>query len=226
MSTQYTFTFLFIAFAVWLAPGCALLQKGEQGDARFFSIEQAPFRLPAVSPNLPAASPESVKIRLGTVTGALHLEERLVFRDKRDEVGYYRERRWTEPPEVFLKQMISRALFEERGISHVVGGSGPTLDIQLTALDEIRIEPHRARAEVIATLHDEHVVLFEKTVTVERPIIEKAGGDSAAATVDALGKAMQAAVDQIADRVLIALNEQKAVAPSLKQEASQYDRTH
>ena len=197
------------AITVSFAPGCALFSKGDQGAARFFSLEQAPGRPGAVPAVAPGARGNPAELRLGRVTGAPHIEERLVFRDSAYEIGYYRELRWTEPPELYLKRLFARVLFEERGLKHVVGGAGPTLDVQLTAFDEIRFPQRLARAQVIARLHDDHLVLWEETVTVDRPVVEKGNGDPAVATVEALGEAMQAAVDQVADRVVRELKERR-----------------
>jgi hypothetical protein len=85
---------------------------------------------------------------------------------------------------------------------HLVGGAGTTLVAKLTAFDEIRFGQHLARAEVVVKLHDEHLVLWEETLTVERQVVEAEDGDQAVATIQALGEAMQAVVDQIADRVV------------------------
>ena len=202
MNPPCTRAMLLCAVAASLLPGCALLSKGDQGAARFFSLERVRDRNAAIASEAPAAPADAAKLRLGRVTGSPHLEERLVFRDTANEVNYYRELRWTEPPEVFLKRMLETALFETRGLRHVVGGAGPTLDVQLTSFDEVRAPDHVARAQVVATLHDDQVVLWQETLTEDRPVVDVADGDDAAATVSALGLALQAAVDGIADRAV------------------------
>jgi cholesterol transport system auxiliary component len=191
----------FWAITASFAPGCALLSKGDQGAARYFSLEWAPARLGAVSTEPPGARADPSKLRLGRVTGSAHRDERLVFRDSAHEINYYRELRWNEPPEYSLKRLLARVLFEERGLGQIVGGAGPTLDVQLTAFDEIRFPKHLARAQVVASLHDEHLVIWEETLTVDQAIVEKADGDPVAATVEALGQAMRSAVDRVAERV-------------------------
>ena len=207
MNTSRACALFLCAITASLAPGCgALSGKAEPGAPRFFSLGRAPDRPDGFAAS-PGAPGDPAELRLGRITGAPHLEERLVFRNSADEINYYRELRWTEPPEEFLKRLLERALFEERGLRHVVGGAGPTLDAQLTAFDEVRVPQHLARAQVAARLHDDHLVLWEETLTVDRPVVERKDGDLAAATVDALGRAMQAAVDQVADRVLRKLEE-------------------
>jgi len=205
MRTPNISAFLICTFSLFVitalsAPGCALLSKNQQDPVRFFSLVAAPGR-PAAS----EAPKEGAELRLGHVTGATHLEERLIYRDSAYEINYYRDLRWTEPPELCLKRWLARVLFEERGLTQVVGGASPTLDVQLTAFDEILSPNHLARAKVIVKLHDEHLVLWEETVTVERPIIEKKGDNQAVAAVEALGAALQAVVDLIADRVELEL---------------------
>lgn len=201
MKTTGTTMLLLCALAA--SSGCGgLLSKGDPGDARYFNLEQA-------RATHAGARAEGAELRLGRVTGATHLEDRLVFRDSAYEIGYHRELRWTEPPELSLKRQLARELFEERGLRHAVGGDGPSLDVQLTALDELRAPLHLARARVTATLHDEQVVLWEETLTVERPIIVQEGGDVPRATVEALGEAMQGVIEQVADRVVRELGERR-----------------
>jgi cholesterol transport system auxiliary component len=225
------------ALAAAAASGCALLGKGDAGAARFFSLEQAAPDRPGidVAGASGARTDPAPRLRLGRVTGAPHLEERLVFRDSTFEVNYYRELRWTEPPELVLRRLLERGLFEERGLQHVVGGAAPTLDVQLTAFDEIRgaavargaargaapgeageageadeaDTPRLARAQVIARLHDERLVFWEETLTVDRPVVPPADGDLPLATVAALAEALQAAVDEVADRTTRALAERR-----------------
>jgi len=208
MNTRSAAVSLLCAVAASTAPGCALLSKGDQGAARFFSLERASGRSGAGQAQAPATRADLAALRLGHVTGAPHLEQRLVFRDSAYEIGYYRELRWTEPPERYLERLLARVLFEERGLRHVVGGAGQTLEVQLTAFDEIRGPQRLARAQIIARLHDEHLVLFEETMTVDR-VVGESGGDRGVATVKALGEAMQAAVGRIADRVVRELEERR-----------------
>lgn len=199
MNTPHTRWVLMFAAAVSLTLGCALLGKGDPGEARFFSLElnPAPPATPTAEPDAPLEKPPA-KLRLGRVTGAPYLAERLVSRDATNAMVYYRERRWTEPPQRFLERRLARVLFEQRGLVHLVGGGGPTLEVQLLALDEIRSPRHVARVIVSAQLHDEQVVLFEDTLRQDLPIHD----DSPGALVEALGEALQAVTERIADSVV------------------------
>jgi cholesterol transport system auxiliary component len=202
MNTPRACAIIACAIMASVAPGCALLSKGDPGAARFFSLEREPDRPGATLAVASGSRGDPVELRVGRVTGAPHLEERLVFRGSAYEINYYRERRWTEPPELCLKRLLERMLFEKRGLRHVVGGAGPTLDVQLTAFDEIRFPQRLARVQVIASLHDERLVLWEETLTVDRLVVEEGNGDLALETVEALGEAMQTAVDRVADSVV------------------------
>ena len=207
MNTHSARWFWLFVIAASAVSGCALLQKGEPGAARYFSPERGPLGPVVPAAIRPGARPNRPELRLGRITGAPHLEERLVHRDSSDEIGYYRELRWTEPPELAMERLLARALFEERGLGHVVGGPGPTLDVQLTAFDEIRKPEHLARARVVATLHDDHRVLWEETLTVDRAVSDANRGDAASATVDALCEALLATAQRIADAVVRELEE-------------------
>lgn len=200
---------LVFAMLASLPAACALLSKGDQGAARYFTLETASTRSDAAPAVAPGTQGVPAALRLGRVTGATHLEERLVFRGAGSEINYHRELRWTAPPEVSLQRMLTRVLFEERRIRHLVGGAGATLDVQLTALDEILSPQHFTRVQIVARLHDEHLVIWEGTITVDRPVVDRGGGDPALAAVEALGTALQAAVDRVADHVVLKLAERR-----------------
>ena len=201
------------AVAAFGAGGCALLSKSAPIAPHYFSPER-PGDVPRLATRLPGAPAE---LRLGRVEGASHLEERLVYRDTASEIGYYRLRRWTEAPEQYLKRRLARVLFEERGLQRVVGGGGPTLEVQLTAFEEIRVPRRMARVQVIARLHDERVVRWEETITVDLPVVAARSGDTADAAVAAIGRALRATVNRIANRVVreLAVADAPAVAPAV-----------
>ncbi len=209
MNTSHAYTILLCALTGSLTLGCALLSKGDQGAARFFVIEHVP-RVSGTDPvQADKIQTKKMNLRLGRVTGALHLEERLVYRDSQYELGYYRERRWTEPPDIFLERLLARLLFEDLGLSRVVGGVGPTLEVRLTAFDEIRVPTRFARARVVARLHDERSVFWEETLTAEIPIVVNDRSDLVTETVKALGLAMQSVIDQIAERAVKELDKRQ-----------------
>jgi cholesterol transport system auxiliary component len=182
--------------------GCALTSKSEPLAPRYFSPERSGDGEAAEA----RATASAIELKLGRVSGASYLDERLVYRDSRYELGYYQERRWTEEPAHYLARRLSRVLFEQRGIRQVVGGAAPTLEVELTAFEEIRSPSPIVRVGLVAKLHDQRLVRWAETLTVEQPIVVKAGGDLPDAIVEALATALRGAVDRIADRVLIELS--------------------
>src|SRR4051812_10668550 len=100
---------MFSAVLVWgisvvAVAGCALTSKSDPIVPRYFSPERSgDTSRRATQPQGPPA-----ELRLGRVDGASHLEERLIFRESDNELGYYAERRWTEAPEQYLKRRLAR----------------------------------------------------------------------------------------------------------------------
>jgi cholesterol transport system auxiliary component len=186
------------AAAALLTAGCALTSKSEPIAPRYFSPERPADA--AQARKKPVDTP--LELRLGRVSGSSHLDERLVYRDSAYQLGYYEERRWTEEPAEYLRRSLARVLFEDRGLRHLVGGLGPSLEVELTGFEEIRSPKHVARVQMTARLQDARVVRWEETLTVDQPITDDASGDSASGMVAAIGVALGSAVDHIADRVV------------------------
>lgn len=185
--------FIFATFAM----GCALTAKSEPLLPRYFSPERADGKEKPVS----SAEKTGAELRLGHVGAVSYLDERMVYRDSAFELGYYEERRWTEAPEEYLRRGLERALFEQRGLRHVVGGSAPTLEVELLVFDEIRKPKALARVQVRVRLQDVRLVRWEETLTADEPIKEADGEEAIDATVRALGTALTSVVDRAADRV-------------------------
>jgi cholesterol transport system auxiliary component len=189
--------------------GCALTSKSEPIPPRYFSPERSgAIEKPAESPRGLAA-----ELRVGHISAASYLDERMVFRDSAFELGYYQEKRWTEAPEEYLRRRLERALFEERGLRHVVGGTAPTLEVELTAFEEIRKPKRIARVQVSVRLQDPRLVRWEETLTVDQPVDDAKKDALADEMVEALGVALIAVVNQIAERVTKELAAPPAPAP-------------
>ena len=199
---------LLCALSALFAAGCALTTKSEPTAPRYFSPERAG---DVTRPATRQAGPMA-ELRLGRVSAASHLDERIVYRDSEYELGYYQERRWTESPDQYLKRRLARVLFEERGLLRVVGGAAATLELELVAFEEIRAPKRLARVQVTTRLHDQRSVRWEETLTVDQPVA--ATGDGADVMVEALGTALRAVVDRVADRVVRELAAPPAVAAS------------
>ncbi len=179
--------------------GCALTSKGDAISPRYFSPEA---QRPSSEPVAPVAGPP-LELRLGQVEAASHLEERMSFRVRGTEVGYYEDRRWTEEPAEYLRRALEEELFERKHLRRVVAGPANTLDVELTAFEEFRDpEPH-VRLALDFTLHDDRRASLEQSVVVERPL--PVGSDRAAEVAATLGFALAVAVAKVSDAVIKAL---------------------
>jgi cholesterol transport system auxiliary component len=180
------------------ATACALMSKGEPLTPRYFSLPEA-----STEPERPATGP-TLSLRLGQVEAATHLEERMAYRVSASELGYYGDRRWTEPPEAYLRRELTRELFERRGLRHIVSGPAPTLDVDLVGFEQLRYGGERARVALRFTLYDERQALLESGVGVEQPLSEQAEPTAVAV---ALSGALTQAVRELATLVVAELAE-------------------
>lgn len=188
-----------------LLGACALTGKGDALYPRYFSPEAE--AEPAAS-SAPAGP--TLALRLGQVDAASHVEERFAYRLEPTELSYYEERRWTEPPERYLRRALERELFQRRGIRRTVSGPGATLDIELTAFEELRTPPARVRLSLSFSLHDDRQSQLERHVVVERPLPVSGQPASARDVTAALSLALQAAVQDVSEQVA---HELHAVVP-------------
>jgi|CXWL01.1.fsa_nt_gi hypothetical protein len=184
--------------------GCALLGKSDPHVPRYFTPE---YEGSTGSPPAKLA----VKLHLGQVAAWSHLRERMVARNAGPEVIFSEELRWTEPPEVYLRRALARALFVERGVVQVMSGQVATLDVELIAFEQLEAPP-RVRLQALIVLHDERIGLLEETVTVERPVTLASEVDAQLAVVNALSLALREGVGQISDKVLAKLLVAEAAA--------------
>jgi ABC-type uncharacterized transport system auxiliary subunit len=165
-------------------------------QVRYFSADLAPPQLISGATSRAA----NVSLRLDRVRSSSHLGESIAYRTGPHELGYYDEERWTEKPEAYLERGLERALFQERGVTRVVGGVSETLSVELVSFEEVRGPKPVARIEVGLILHDERSSQLEETIRVEHPI-ETAGTDEPARAVAALSAAMSEAIERIAQTV-------------------------
>jgi cholesterol transport system auxiliary component len=182
--------------SVALLSGCALTSKADALYPRFFSPEAEE---PQSGTEAPASPP--LALRLGQVDAASYVEERFAYRLEPSELSYYEDRRWTEPPERYLRRALERELFQQRGIRRTVSGPGTTLDVELTAFEELRSEPARVRLALSFSLHDDRQSQLERRVVIERPLPPNARGASALEVTAALALALTAAVAEVSDQV-------------------------
>lgn len=183
--------------ALGLLSGCAFFGKSEPLSPRYYDPESAAKEAPTTAPSLGKPS-----LRLGHVVGGSHLRERIAYHLSEREVGFYDERRWTERPEDYLRRALARGLFEERAITSLVTGVGPSLDVELLDFSELLKPRHGVRVRARVVLVDQRTVRFEHTFTVEEPVSDGKDEEDFTPVADAMARALTRTVDQIGDRVL------------------------
>lgn len=199
-------TALCAAAIAFVASACALTSKAELVDIRYFSPERVKPRL--ISEHATAGPNEALQVRLGRVSSGPNLRERIAYRDAAYELGYYDDLRWTERPEVYVRRELGRSLFEAHGLHRVLGGAAPTLDVEVIAFDDLRLKTGRAaQVQLKVILYEGTGVMFENTLTVDRPVT----GDKP--KIEDVIAALAAALDAAADEV--ALEVQNALAARL-----------
>lgn len=207
---------LFVASAAFASSACALLSKSELVEVRYFSPERSNSKPVAenqwVEPRK-AAPDGPLEVRLGRVSSGSNLRERIAYRNATFELGYYEDLRWVEHPETFVRRELGRALFEVRGLRRVLTGAAPTLEVEVTAFDDLRLSTARAaRVQLKIILYEDNGVIFENTLTVDRPVAgEKPKIED---VVAAMATALDSASEQVAQRVEKALIARRAVSPT------------
>lgn len=191
-----------------LSSACALLQKAEPVEPVYLTPD-APVRTQAPS----ESSRSDLAVRLRRVRGSRHLGERVVVRDAQHAVRFLEQTRWTDPPRSVVEGRLAEALFEDRGLTRVVGGAGPTLEVTVRSFELVDGDPPLARVELTCLLHDERRSLFQTTLTFEEPTAVERDGDDVLVGprfAAAMGRALDAAAEAIALRVERTLSEQVA----------------
>jgi cholesterol transport system auxiliary component len=204
MSTPWLLRVALVAALSSATIGCAFFTKSEPVVFRYFSPETIGAR-PDPAGVAQAMPPTALDLRMGRVNSASYLKDRIAFRDKDFEIGYYEELRWTEKPEAYLRRALSRALFEEQGVRRILSGPGPTLDVDLDAFEELRSPRHAARMQVTWVLHDDQRVQVQETFTIER-VIPSSAPSGPAGIAAAMAEAFDESVKRVVAQVLVALS--------------------
>jgi ABC-type uncharacterized transport system auxiliary subunit len=184
------------AFLFFLS-GCALLGKSKPLSVRYFDLAaDASYR-----PSVQTASP---RLRLGSVRAARYIDRRFVTRQSAHELSYHDAWRFTDQPEAFLERELTENLFERAGLTRVVSGLAPTLEVELTAFEEDALSGARkAHVSARAVVHDDRVQLWQRSFEVAR---EVGTGDEAEALAGALGKALAEVAAQVTEETLRTLH--------------------
>ena len=180
-----------------LVAGCALTSKGPTRDPRIFRPALETGSLPD-SAAFTAPKPGGPALRIGRIKGSADLREDMAYRVSEVEVGFYEDRRWAERPEQYVRRALVRALFERDGLGQIVGGNGPTLDVEVIGFEEVRGAAPQARVVLEYALHDEWTVIIARTIVVEKPIAGAGGPVDPSAFVTAISAALREAVDRVA----------------------------
>ena len=193
---------LFLAAAVFSclasSGGCALTSKGDALSPRYFSPEPS-----GATRSAKVAAPH--ELRLGEVSAAAHLDDRIAYRVSAAEMGFYDGQRWTENPDAYLRRALERDLFEDRGLSRIVAGQSPILDVELTVFEELRGKPSRARVSLTFLLRDDRRSYLQRTIALEKVVERKPGADAAQCLAETLTAALDDAVRQLGDEVVAKL---------------------
>ena len=178
--------------------GCALTGKAELLDTRYFEPEPQPAGVPAKGAGASVGAP--MELQLGRVTASAYLKSRMVYRTSSLELGAYDDRQWTERPEEYLRRAMLSSLFDARGITQVLSGEGPTLDLELRAFEELRSGTTSVgRVTIRYVLRDEHSVWLADSITVDRATDH--GGQKPEEVVAAISAALAGASVAVADKV-------------------------
>jgi len=187
--------------------GCALTSKAEVYAPRYFSPE------PVIGARS-AKVAEKLELRLGQVSSASHLDERIAYRVGGAEMGFYEDQRWSENPEAYLRRALERDLFQDRGLSRIVSGPSPILDVELTAFEELRGQPTQARVAVTFSLRDDRYSFAERSFDLTRPLVQRTGADAAQRLAETLTRTLDEAVHLVGDEVVANLRAAHAAPPN------------
>lgn len=108
--------------------GCSVLSPQPPAKQRFF--HPLTNLLPAAKATLPA-----VTLRLGRISSAPYLRDRMIVRLSDVEVAFDEQDRWAAPPELLIEHAVYRVLARERGFVLTESPSAPLLDLVVVRFD-------------------------------------------------------------------------------------------
>ena len=168
--------------------GCSLLSRSEPVTDRYFAPE-----LTSASVHVEKAA---AALRLGRVTASESLRAKIVHRDSSTELGKYETLRWADDPDVYVRESLRRALFDQGGLRET-DDDLPSLDVDVLAFEEVRRGKQRSgRVQLRWRLHDEHG-FADGLVTSEVP----ATSDDIDAIVRAISTALGDVTSQVKNEV-------------------------
>jgi ABC-type uncharacterized transport system auxiliary subunit len=177
------------AIAVVALVGCSLTQPVTPRELRYFTLVTT---MEATRP-APCA-----RVRLGRVSASPAFGVAIQHRLSAVEVQPYETLRWSDPPEVYVRRSLARALFGSHPLDQGLTGS-PVLDIELVAFEHAAGAPAGTVTIAYQLRDDEHVVARGQ-VSTTRP----AASHEIEAIVAAIGTALDATSEQLAEKVVAA----------------------
>lgn len=112
--------------------GCAFLSPQPPVAQRFY--------YPAVKPAKLAPKSPPVTIRVGRITSAPYLRDRMILRLSDVEVAFDEQDRWAAPPELLTERCIYRVLSRESGFIISAMPGAPILDIYILQFEGVADE--------------------------------------------------------------------------------------
>jgi hypothetical protein len=92
-------------------------------------------------------------------------------------------------------------------VHQIISGTGPTLELELDAFDEIRSPRHVARVQVKWLLYGDQTVLVQNTVTIDRAIPADGDAKDPKPVVSAMSDALGDVIADIVASVMPALSQ-------------------
>jgi cholesterol transport system auxiliary component len=190
------------------ASGCALLSRGQPFAVRYYD-PQPPSTSVDQAPPWPAC-----ELSMGRIAGTDGVRQQIMRRDAMEHVEYDEGRRWTEPPDSYLRRALDRVLFEEGRCHRTFAAGSPILDATLVAFEGIEAHdaPASARVGVQIVVHDEREVFDERTIVVDRDVPPGGDADAYDRLVRAMSVALLDLATQIAERVNLVLSARRPSA--------------
>jgi len=156
----------------------------------------------------PSAASAGAPIHLHSVRSAPFLRERIVWRSSPVEYGLYEQRRWFELPSRYVRCALTTALASTPGLRLDDDPKAARLDVEILAFDEVLAPAHQASVTLAVILRDGTEERLDRLYSAQAPIASTDG----AAMAEAMGKALDEAVQQVAQAAATALDKKPARA--------------
>ncbi len=134
-----------------------------------------------------------VPVRVQSVRSAPFLRERMVWRASGVEYGLYEQRRWFELPARYVRRALGTAIDDTPGVRLGDARAPARLDVEILAFDEV-LAAHHAHVVLAVKLRNGTETRLDRTFAAESPI----AGDDGAAVAEAMGRALDEVVKEVA----------------------------